>query len=76
MKAEELRRMLIQISEFFYQEKISEGMSLFPEAVQALMQEERFLPLLTPLMDAVEARDYVQAADICYFEMAQTIVPL
>lgn len=64
---------LIEISTLFYQEKIQEGMDMFMEVIELVVQIPEFADCINPLFDAVEKKDYVLAADIFYHEMAMRI---
>lgn len=68
-----VKEKLIQISTFFYQEKIKEGMEMFMEVIGMVVQIPEFSECINPLFDAVEKKDYVLAADIFYHEMAMRI---
>lgn len=70
MQSDELKEQLVEVANYFYQERIEEGMSLFLGVVEKLVGIPEFASLLPPLFDAVEVKDYVLAADIFYHEMA------
>lgn len=64
---------LTEISTYFYQERIQEGMDMFMDVIGLVVQIPEFGELINPLFDAVENKDYVLAADIFYHEMAMRI---
>lgn len=64
-----LKEKLTEISTLFYQEKIEKGMQIFMAEIAKAALVPEFSPYINPLFDAVEARDYVLAADILYYEM-------
>ena len=64
---------LNQISTYFYQEKVQEGMDMFMDVVGLIVQIPEFKECINPLFDAVEKKDYVLVADIFYHEMAERI---
>lgn len=66
----EMKENLLQIATLFYQEKIQEAMKLFLPTVEMIVQIPEFSPLIQPLFDAIEKKDYIMAADIFYYEMA------
>lgn len=68
-----VKEKLIEISTYFYQEKIQEGMDMFMDVVGMIVQIPEFSECINPLFDAVENKDYVLAADIFYYEMAERI---
>ena len=68
-----LKEKLIEISAYFYQERIQEGMGMFMDVVGLVIQIPEFSECINPLFDAVEHKDYVLAADIFYHEMAMRI---
>lgn len=74
MDLEKVKISLMNISTLYYQEKIQEAMKLFLPAVEMIIQIPEFSPLIQPLFDAVENKDYITAADILYHEMACKIV--
>lgn len=74
MDLEKVKISLMSISTLFYQEKIQEAMKLFLPAIEIIVQIPEFSPLIQPLFDAVENKDYIMAADILYHEMACKIV--
>lgn len=70
-----LKEKLTEISTLFYQEKYEKGMELFMAEVAKLALVPEFSAHINPLFDAVEAQDYVLAADILYYEMVKKIEP-
>lgn len=68
-----VKNKLTEISTYFYQERIQEGMDMFMDVIGLVVQIPEFGELINPLFDAVENKDYVLAADIFYHEMAMRI---
>ncbi|MDY3908542.1 MAG: hypothetical protein SOZ48_02260 [Eubacterium sp.] len=66
---EELKRKLVEISNYFYQERNQEGMNLFMETVGMVAQMSSMTEYIEPLFDALENDDYILAADILYHEV-------
>lgn len=66
---EELKRKLVKISNYFYQERNQEGMNLFMETVGMVAQMSSMTEYIEPLFDALENDDYILAADILYHEV-------
>lgn len=64
---------LIELATCFYQERIQDGMQMFMSVVELIVKIPEFSECINPLFDAVEAKDYILAADICYHEMAMRI---
>ena len=67
---EGLREKLLEISDFFYQENVSEGMENFMNIVEKLVRITGVSQWINPLFDAFEAEDYILAADIMTHELA------
>lgn len=72
---ETIKKRLTDNANLFYQERIAEGMQLFPGTVEMILQIPEFIELTEPLFQAIEKQDYVLAADIFYHEMAERIRP-
>lgn len=68
-----LKEKCIGIAYCFYQEKIQEGLGMLEIVVGMVLQVPEFCDLINPLLDAVEKKDYVLAADIFYHEIAMHI---
>ena len=68
-----VKEKLTEISTYFYQERIQEGMAMFMDVVGMITQIPEFGACINPLFDVVENKDYVLAADIFYHEMAERI---
>lgn len=66
---EELKRKLVEISNYFYQERNQEGMNLFMETVGTVAQLSSMAEYVNPLFDALEKDDFILAADILYHEV-------
>lgn len=69
----ELKEALIGISTCFYQEKIKEGLEQLEPVLAMVLQVPEFGECVSPLMEAVQNKDYVLVADIFYYEMAMRI---
>ena len=69
----ELKKKLIEIATCFYQQRNNDGMGMFMEVMETVVTIPEFKDLMNPLFEAVEAKDYVLAADIFYHEMAMCI---
>ena len=67
---ERMRDKLMEISDFFYQGKDEEGMSVFMRTVGELAKFPEIAPWINPLFDALDQRDYMLAADILTHELA------
>ncbi len=73
MNLGELKELLIEISTCFYQEKVKEGLEQLELVISLVLQVPEFGDCVAPLLDAVQNKDYVQTADIFYYEMALRI---
>ena len=69
----EIKKRLVEISTCFYQQRIPEGMEMFPNLISLIINIPEFSSAIISLMNAVEKKDYVLAADICFYEMAEKI---
>lgn len=69
-----LRQKLTDIANLFYQERINEGMQLFPSIIEMILPISEFAELIEPLFQAIENKDYILAADIFSHEMAERII--
>lgn len=71
---ETIKKRLTENANLFYQERIAEGMQLFPGTIEMILQIPEFTELIEPLFQAIENKDYILAADIFYHEMAENII--
>lgn len=69
-----LKQKLTNIANLFYQERINEGMQLFPAIIEMILPIPEFAELIEPLFQAIENKNYILAADIFYHEMAENII--
>lgn len=70
-----LKERIIKIATMFYRGKSEEGMDLFMSVVAKIALVPGVSAYINPLFDAVEAQDYVLAADILYHEIAKGMKP-
>lgn len=68
-----LKEKCVEISYCFYQERIQEGLGMLEAVLGMILQVPEFGDLINPLLEAVEGKDYVLAADIFYHEVAMQI---
>lgn len=71
---ETVKKRLTENAGLFYQERIDEGMQLFPGTIEMIVQIPEFAELIEPLFQAIESKDYVLAADIFRHKMAERII--
>lgn len=69
----ELKNVLIQIADCFYQERNEDGITLFLKKAAEIGQIPMFQKQIQSLFDALERKDYILAADILQHEMAEQI---
>lgn len=60
-----------EIASLFYRNQTAEGMECFMKQVAALGQLPAVAPWVNPLFDALEQGDYIYAADILRYEIAE-----
>lgn len=68
-----LKEKLIEVSDYFYQERTQEGMNLFLSIAGFIAQIPAIAGYINPLFDALEKDDYILAADILYHEIAMKL---
>lgn len=68
-----VKEQLTSIAMCFYQERIKDGLDMLEEALKCVLSIPEFGECIAPLMDSIEQKDYVLAADIFYYEMAMRI---
>jgi len=57
----------------FYQEKNQEGMDSFMNNIEVFSKEEKILPDLAKVLDAIEVGDYILAADILHHDIVSKL---
>lgn len=65
------RQTMIEISSLFYQDRVQEGMAAFMQNVTLLAGMADKQAWVSALFDALDRQDYLYAADILYYELAQ-----
>ncbi len=70
----EIRERLMEIADLFYQNRIADAMSLFPDVVEMLLQiPGGGIEAANALLDAVEHNEYDLAANILYNDIAEQL---
>lgn len=73
----ELQTLILEVTDLFYQNRISDGMTVLPELLGkmesymgTLCPEEMafYVNLLNQIMQAMEMKDYILASDILIYE--------